>query len=306
MAEPRLRWTAQRNAPAEVLTAEGGTARLRQAVFLDRDGTLVRDVHHGADPLAAEVLPGTTVALGALQRRGYALVVVSNQSGVGRGLFSLAEARWAASYLCAWLDWHGVRLDGFYFCPHRPVEGQEAPGCSCRKPAPGMLFAAARQLGLDLQRSWMIGDALSDVVAGARAGCRSILVDIGSLDLATLEGETNFERWPWDADGRGDERSKESHRPQGCIGRHAARPLRARSLAHAVALVLERDGFLPLPLEAAGSFGSVERAARAGSPTVGTASPWPDGLRMAWAQEDAARLARWLEELDPPAGGSAA
>jgi len=144
-------------------------------VFLDRDGTLIRDLAHAADPATVRPLPGVVVALRALQQAGYALVVASNNSGVARGLFTAGEAREMGRRLLAVLARRGVTIDGYYFCPHHPTEGR-VPGldveCDCRKPRPGMLLQAAGELGLDLPASWMVGDLPSDVLAGEAAGTR--------------------------------------------------------------------------------------------------------------------------------------
>lgn len=156
-------------------------AQLRPAVFLDRDGTVQVEVDYLADPAGVELIEGVGKSLAALQRAGFALVVVTNQSGVARGI--LDEARLAAIHLrlSELLALDGVELDGIYWCPHHPQHG-EPPyrcECSCRKPLPGMLLDAAREQALDLARSWMIGDAERDLDAGTAASVRSILVETG-------------------------------------------------------------------------------------------------------------------------------
>jgi histidinol-phosphate phosphatase family protein len=143
-------------------------------VFLDRDGTLVVEKNYLAQAEELELIPGVPEALRMLQAEGYALVVVSNQSGVGRGLFALSRAYEIMAGLRTLLRHHGLELDGIYFCPHRPDEG-----CPCRKPGTALLERAAADLGLDLRRSVMIGDKLIDVMTGQRAGARSILVRTG-------------------------------------------------------------------------------------------------------------------------------
>nr|WP_246350995.1 HAD family hydrolase [Deinobacterium chartae] len=153
----------------------------RPAVFLDKDGTLIEDVPYNVDPRRIRLMRGALEGLSALQRAGYALVVVTNQSGVARGLFAeealgAVEARLRELLACA-----GVSLEGFYACPHHP-EGRlsaYALECACRKPRPGLLLRAAEELGLDLAASWMVGDILHDVEAGRRAGCRALLLDTG-------------------------------------------------------------------------------------------------------------------------------
>ena len=153
----------------------------RRAVFLDKDGTLVEDVPYNADPARVRLAPGAGAALRALSDAGFALVVVSNQSGVARGYFDCTAVDRVGAHLQQLLAPAGVRLDGYYYCPHHP-EGHVAPfarRCPCRKPAPGLLYGAAQELGIALERSWMVGDILDDVEAGRAAGCRTVLVDRG-------------------------------------------------------------------------------------------------------------------------------
>ena len=147
---------------------------LRAAVFLDRDGTLVVEKNYLASPDGLELLDGVPEALRRLQAEGYALVVISNQAGVGRGLFPLSRVYQTMAALRIQLRQRGLELDGIYFCPHRPDEG-----CACRKPGTALLERAAADLDLDLRRSVMIGDRLLDVITGQRAGARSILVRTG-------------------------------------------------------------------------------------------------------------------------------
>ncbi|CAB3699942.1 HAD family hydrolase [Achromobacter sp. SIMBA_011] len=154
---------------------------MRPAVFLDKDGTVLADVPYNVDPAKMVYAPMAFAALNRLGAAGVTLVVVSNQSGVARGLFPLAaldavQVKLAAMFMAA-----GAWLEGFYWCPHHPagrVAGF-AVDCDCRKPRPGLLLRAAGELGLDLARSWFIGDILDDVEAANRAGCRSLLLDVG-------------------------------------------------------------------------------------------------------------------------------
>ena len=138
-----------------------------RAVFLDRDGTLNREVDYLSDPDDFELLPGAGEALRDLQAAGFALVVVTNQSGIARGL--LDEKILAAIHerLHSDLKPFGVRLDWIGYCPHHPTvgEGYFRGDCTCRKPAPGMLLEGAARLGIDLDRSWCIGDSLRDLDA---------------------------------------------------------------------------------------------------------------------------------------------
>ncbi|MFG2616995.1 D-glycero-alpha-D-manno-heptose-1,7-bisphosphate 7-phosphatase [Streptomyces sp. NPDC048507] len=155
-------------------------------MFLDRDGTLTQPRHYPSHPDQLVLQPGICTPLRALQERGFALVVVTNQSGLARGLFDLAALDTMHRRLRYLLHRQGVRLDGIYACPHHPraVVRQYRRICPCRKPSPGMLHSAAHDLGLDVTRSWMIGDSACDIVAGRRAGTRTVLVGHGSTGNA--------------------------------------------------------------------------------------------------------------------------
>jgi D-glycero-D-manno-heptose 1,7-bisphosphate phosphatase len=151
------------------------------AVFLDKDGTLIDDVPYNVDPRRIELAQGAAEGAAMLSEAGYALVVVSNQSGVARGIFTedaLTAVEHRIRELLANFD---VPLAGFYYCPHHPLGSipRYAAQCSCRKPQPGMILQAAKELRLDLAESWLIGDILDDVEAGHRAGCRTVLIDNG-------------------------------------------------------------------------------------------------------------------------------
>ncbi|MBB2487640.1 HAD-IIIA family hydrolase [Mitsuaria sp. WAJ17] len=149
------------------------------ALFLDKDGTLVEDVPYNVDPAQLRFKPGAGGALARLAAAGFALVVITNQSGIGRGLFTRAAFDGLEQALRQRLrESDGVELDGLLLCPHLP-DSVGAPACRCRKPAAGLLLQAATLLKLDLTRSWMVGDTLDDVEAGHRAGCRSLLLDNG-------------------------------------------------------------------------------------------------------------------------------
>ncbi len=151
---------------------------MRRAVFLDRDGTICADRNYLADPGGVVLLPGAAEGLAALQARGFALVVVTNQSAVARGLAAMADVQAVNARVDELLRRQGVRLDAFYVCPHLP-EGPVAAyavRCDCRKPAPGLLLQAAAELGIDLARSFLVGDQGRDVEAGRRAGCRTVLL----------------------------------------------------------------------------------------------------------------------------------
>ena len=157
------------------------TRNLRPAVFLDRDGTInhERNYLHKIDDF--ELIPGIPEALQKLQNAGFLLVVVTNQSGVARGYFSLQDVKVLNDYMCLKLAEYGVKFDGIYICPHHPTAGigEYLLDCNCRKGKPGMLQQAARDLAIDLKRSYMVGDKVSDAEAGNAAGCRSVLVQTG-------------------------------------------------------------------------------------------------------------------------------
>ncbi len=156
-------------------------AMTRAAVFLDKDGTLIEDAPYNVDPSLIRLTDGAVDGLRALHEAGYALIVVSNQSGVARGLFSEEALHAVESRLRALLAAGGVPLAGFYCCPYHPngTVDRYAVACGCRKPAPGLLQRAARDHDIDLTRSWLVGDILHDIEAGRRAGCRTILLDVG-------------------------------------------------------------------------------------------------------------------------------
>jgi D-glycero-D-manno-heptose 1,7-bisphosphate phosphatase len=160
------------------------------AIFLDKDGTLIEDVPYNVDPALLTLTWQAGPALQLLQQLGYAIFVISNQSGVAKGLFTEAALDPMQQRLNELLAQYGVTLNGFYYCPHHPdgaVERYAIP-CTCRKPMPGMLLRAASEHGIELTHSWMIGDILNDVEAGCRAGCRTVLIDNGN--------ETEWERSP--------------------------------------------------------------------------------------------------------------
>jgi D,D-heptose 1,7-bisphosphate phosphatase len=167
--------------PDQPASDEAEARAPRAAVFLDKDGTLVEDVPYNVDPGLIQLADGAEEALRMLHAAGYLLVVVTNQSGVARGLFEEAALAPVEHRLRVLLGRAGVPLAGLFYCPHHPEGSVEAYAvdCTCRKPADGLLRQAACEHGIDLARSWMIGDILHDVEAGRRAGCRTILLDVG-------------------------------------------------------------------------------------------------------------------------------
>lgn len=151
---------------------------LLKAAFLDKDGTLIRDEPYNADPAKVVFEEDVFEGLRTLQGDGYRLVIISNQPGLAMGLFSQMELDALIHYFDDQFAQNGLVLSGFYYCPHMPATTE--PGCTCRKPEPGLLLTAAEELNIDLSRSWMIGDILNDVEAGNRAGCRTVLIDNGN------------------------------------------------------------------------------------------------------------------------------
>lgn len=152
-----------------------------RAVFFEKDGTLVEDVRHGADPAKLKLLPGATDALSRLREAGYRLFIVSNEPGVARGKFREEALAPVVRRLEELLAEEGAAFEGFYYCPHDP-EGRVrayAVECRCRKPSPGLIEDACREHDIDPLRSWMVGDVLDDVEAGRRAGCRTVMIDNG-------------------------------------------------------------------------------------------------------------------------------
>ncbi len=148
----------------------------RPALFLDRDGTLIVDVGYPKDPEQVALVEGAADVLRELQQR-YSLVVISNQSGIGRGMIDEREAAAVHARFLAEFERRGVHFSGCYYCPHVP-----GAGCECRKPAPGLLVEAAAELVLDLARSIMIGDKPSDLEAGRAAGCAHVMQLGGGVD----------------------------------------------------------------------------------------------------------------------------
>jgi D-glycero-D-manno-heptose 1,7-bisphosphate phosphatase len=142
------------------------------AIFLDRDGVLIENrSDYVRDWSQVKIIPEAIQALSLAAARPYKIVIVTNQSAVGRGLVPQATAEEINRRLVNLLHHHGGQVDGVFMCPHKPGDD-----CFCRKPEPGLLLQAARDLSLDLQRSWMIGDAWSDLQAGQRAGVRQTVL----------------------------------------------------------------------------------------------------------------------------------
>lgn len=162
-----------------------------RAVFLDKDGTLIEDVPYNVDPARIRFTPGAIDGLRLLADQGYRLFVVSNQPGVALGRFSESAMNAVERHISKALRDRGVDLDGFYYCPHfaHGAIPRYAIECLCRKPGSGLLTQAARDHGIELTRSWMVGDILDDIEVGRRARCRTILINNGNETEWDLSGE---------------------------------------------------------------------------------------------------------------------
>jgi D-glycero-D-manno-heptose 1,7-bisphosphate phosphatase len=149
----------------------------RRAAFLDRDGTLIDDLHYLRDPAAVRLLPGVAAAIRSLNHAGILAVVATNQSGIARGRLTEADYRATQRRLDDLLAVEGARLDAHYHCPHLP----EITGpCDCRKPGPGLYREAARDRDIDLAASWWIGDRLRDLAPARLFGGQGVLVLTGA------------------------------------------------------------------------------------------------------------------------------
>jgi D-glycero-D-manno-heptose 1,7-bisphosphate phosphatase len=158
------------------------------AVFIDKDGTLIRDGASGLDPERIGLAPGAGPALRRLQDSGFVLIVIASRTEVGQGRLHARALERLRGRVEALLSPYGVVLAGFYLCPHAAAAAVEPDG-TCRQPGSGLLQRAALEHRVDLARSWMVGNILNDVEAGRRAGCRTALIDSGN------ETEWQLSRW---------------------------------------------------------------------------------------------------------------
>jgi len=156
----------------------------RPAVFLDRDGTICVLVEYMDDPDQVQLIPGAGEAIKRLNELGFLVVMITNQSALARGYFTEEVLDAIHERLARVLEKEGARIDAIYFCPHHPDDK-----CSCRKPQPGLVLTASKELKIDLGRSFMVGDKIDDVKAGKKAGCKGILVltGYGAGELALRE-----------------------------------------------------------------------------------------------------------------------
>lgn len=155
---------------------------LHPAVFLDRDGTLIEDPGHLADPAGVILLPGVVEALQELTRLGYLRIIVTNQSGIGQGFFTEADFDAVQHEVERQLLAHGVTIDAVYHCPHRREDG-----CACRKPGTALHRDAAARFAIDLARSWCIGDRPTDLLPARALGGHAVLVRTGDGELHVSE-----------------------------------------------------------------------------------------------------------------------
>ena len=146
----------------------------QRSILLDRDGTILVDRGYLSEPAGVELLPHAAAGLRRLRELGFSLVVVTNQSAVGRGHFDVTRLAEIHQRMIELLDAEGVQLDGIYFCPHRPEDR-----CACRKPCPGLVVEAAAALGFDPRRSFLIGDKPCDIELGQAVGERPYVVRTG-------------------------------------------------------------------------------------------------------------------------------
>lgn len=152
------------------------------AVFLDRDGTMNKDVPYCRRPEDFQLFPATSRAVRLLNERGYKVIVITNQSGVARGYFTEEMLGLIHQEMLKQLAKENARIDAIYYCPHHPDDN-----CECRKPKPKMILQAARDHNIDLKRSFMVGDKAHDIALGQNVGCRTVLVP---SDPAESESES--------------------------------------------------------------------------------------------------------------------
>jgi D-glycero-D-manno-heptose 1,7-bisphosphate phosphatase len=189
---------------------------MKKAAFLDRDGTILDELGYLTPSSSIVIYPWSADAIRLLKRAGYAVVMITNQGGIGLGLYDHAFVKATHEQLSRQFAAAGAEIDAWYYCPHHPeaVVEEYRMVCGCRKPAPGMLRDAAGDLGLDLPQSWVVGDQWRDVQLAHLAGCRSVLVRTG-------HGLAQESAWP-----------------EGVAPPTAA----CDNLIAAVSVILERDG----------------------------------------------------------------
>ena len=153
-----------------------GRKKTTWAVFVDRDGTVIEEIGYQSDPDNIRLIPGAAGSVAKLNKLGIPVVVISNQAGVARGLFTAGDLDRVHERFVDLLAAEGAFVDAAYYCPHHPEFDVE---CDCRKPKPGLLLKASEDLGIELGRSFMVGDRLIDVQAGKAAGASTVLLRTG-------------------------------------------------------------------------------------------------------------------------------
>jgi D,D-heptose 1,7-bisphosphate phosphatase len=155
---------------------------MNKAIFIDKDGTLVKDIPYNVDPRKIQLYPDVPLALHKFKEEGYKIIVITNQPGIAYGYFKEEKIKLVEKEIMMQLKKFNLQIDGFYYCPHHVMGtiSKYTLECECRKPKPGMIEKAAKDLNLNLTESWMIGDILNDVEAGLRAGCKSALINNGN------------------------------------------------------------------------------------------------------------------------------
>ena len=164
-----------------------------RAIFLDRDGTINEDPGYISDPSDVILIPRAAEALAALKKKGFKLIVVSNQSGIARGIMSREDVEKVNKRINELLLKNNVSIDAFYFC-HAHPDFSTPEECECRKPSPYLVLKAAQDYGIELNKSYFIGDTVADIECGKNAGLRTILVKTGkgAESLSILQKDNNF------------------------------------------------------------------------------------------------------------------
>jgi len=158
-----------------------------RAVFIDRDGTIAPDVNYCSRPEDFEIFEGTPQAIRLLNTSGFKTVVITNQSGIARGYFTEDSLSRIHRKMINELGKHGAGVDAIYYCPHHPDDG-----CNCRKPGTGLFQQAVKEHGIELEKSFMVGDTQTDIDAGRAAGCRTVLVTTGPRQGSDITTPADF------------------------------------------------------------------------------------------------------------------
>ena len=155
---------------------------MSKAIFIDRDGTLIKNIPYNANPELITLEYYAVEMLEILKEKNFLLIIISNQSGIAKGYFSEEDLYKMHKALRRKLLFYNVQLDAIYYCPHLPHARRKeyAKECDCRKPKPGLIYKAAKDFNINLSESWMIGDILNDIEAGNTAGCKTVLINNGN------------------------------------------------------------------------------------------------------------------------------